>query len=110
MLNKNYHSKYILYPAVKEHQIIQYLKDHKLKNLINTIITVIKPLENTLLKLYLKKGKLIIQIMFSTSITPEILEDTINIINRITQDYNNVLTIRKNRINENRLNIIRGFN
>lgn len=109
MLNKNYHSKYIMYAAAEE-DTVKYLKDHKLKNVINDLITVIKPLEEILLKLYLRKNKLVIQILFSTSLKPLVIESVIDIIKEVTQDYKHVLTIKQCRINKGRLNIIKGFN
>ena len=51
MIYSNYHSKYIVYPILKEHTIIQYLKDYKLKKTIQKIINILKLLKHILLKI-----------------------------------------------------------
>lgn len=104
----NYHSNYIIYPILQEHKLIQYLKDHKLKNIMEEIIKIIKPLEDILIELTLEE-KLIIRILFSTTITGHILEHTIKRIKTITQDYNNII-IQEDITYEETFNIIRGFN
>lgn len=97
-----------MYPVLAEDKTIQYLKDHKLKTLIEDIITLIKPLENTILKPLIKNDKLTIQIIYSTTITQDIQDNTTNKIRILTQGYN--VTITTYTIHEDRLKILRGFN
>lgn len=106
---ENYHSKYIVYPVLQEHKIIQYLKDHKLKNTLQEIITIIKPFEDILIKPRLIKENLTITILFSTTITGHLKEHITKQIENITQN-NKKITLRYMGYNEYTFNTLRGFN
>lgn len=105
----NYHSKYIVFPVLNEHAITQYLKKHKLKTVINTIIQIIAPEEDILIKLLLKEDTLIIQLLFSTPTDNNRYEHIFKTVKKVTHDYTNI-TITRYKINQRRFNTLRGFN
>lgn len=58
-----------MYPILSEEKIIEYLKDHKLKTVIKNILEIIKQYHDILLKLFLEENRLIIQLVYSTTVT-----------------------------------------
>ena len=109
VMYENYHSNYIVYPVLSEEKIIRYLKDHKLKKVINDILSIVKQYKDILLHLFIEENKLIIQVMYSTTVTRNIQDHTTTQITEITQDYNNLITVTPFMIHEDNFNILRGF-
>lgn len=99
-----------MYPILSEEKIIEYLKDHKLKTVIKNILEIIKQYHDILLKLFLEENRLIIQLVYSTTVTDSEIKEVAEKIKVLIQNYKDVVLIDNFMMYEEHFNILTGFN